>query len=73
MVQQQEKKPDRPDWVRDLGLLAVIVSEITAATGVGLGIGYFLWNRQGWPWWVLLLGGILGLALAMFRVYRMSR
>jgi F0F1-type ATP synthase assembly protein I len=68
--------PDRkppPDWVRDLGLLGVIVWEVLIGTGVGLGLGYLLWQKMGFPSWTLALTGLLGLAFAMFRVYRMSR
>ena len=63
----------RPEWVRDLGLFMIIVTEVMAATGIGLGAGYYLWKKSGFPSWTAALCSLLGLALAMFRVYRFTQ
>ena len=68
-----QKKPDRPAWVMDLSLFAVIVSDIVAYTGAGIGVGYLLWEKAGFPWWTLVVTSLLGLSLAMHRIYRIGK
>lgn len=64
---------DRKLWIRNLGLLSVIVSDLLGFTGVGIGIGYLLWAKLGAPWWVLVLSSSAGLSLAMYRMYRFTQ
>ena len=73
-------KPDRHpnrgpnrDWVRNLGMFSVIISDLVGYTGIGVGIGYLAWKKWNAPWWVLLLSSLTGLALAMVRVYQVSQ
>ena len=64
---------ERPEWVRDLGLFMVVVSEVMTSTGLGLALGYYLWKKSGFPAWTGVVSSLAGLALAMFRVYRFTQ
>lgn len=46
--------------------------ELVGATSIGLGLGYLAWKKAGFPWWVLLVTSVLGLAAAMVRVKLMA-
>lgn len=60
-------------WIRDLALFSVIVSDILAYTGAGIGVGYFAWKKLGAPGWVIAVTSTAGLAMAFFRIYKMSK
>jgi F0F1-type ATP synthase assembly protein I len=68
----EEKNPKRT-WVRTLGLFGVIVSDLLGFTGAGVALGYLAWSKFGFPWWILLVTSLLGLAMAMYRLYKMSQ
>ncbi len=55
--------------MRDLGLLGVITAEILVSSGLGVALGYYLWAKQGWPWWILLVTSTLGLTVTFYRLY----
>jgi F0F1-type ATP synthase assembly protein I len=59
-------------WLRSLGYFSVIIGDITACTGLGVGLGYLAWSRWGAPWWVLMMTSMAGLILAFYRLYRMT-
>jgi F0F1-type ATP synthase assembly protein I len=59
--------------LRKLGLFAVILSELIGYTGAGIGIGYYLWAKWHAPWWVLLLSCLLGLTLAFYQLYQLTK
>jgi len=59
--------------IRQIGLLAIIVSDLVGFVGAGVGIGYLAWTKWGAPWWVLLLSSLVGLTLAFYRIYRVSQ
>lgn len=59
--------------LRTLGLFAVIVADLVVYTAAGLGGAYALWKYQGAPQWVFVPGGLGGLALAFFQIYRTTR
>jgi F0F1-type ATP synthase assembly protein I len=56
-------------WVKSLGLLSVMVTDI----GAGVFIGYLVWAKLGAPWWTLLLASIAGLVSALYRAYRLGQ
>jgi hypothetical protein len=60
-------------WVRQLGMLSVIVVDLLGYTGGGIALGYLATRKLGAPWWVLLLTSVAGLSLAMYRLYQRSR
>jgi F0F1-type ATP synthase assembly protein I len=66
-----ENPPD--SRLRKFDLFAVIVGDLLGYTGVGVGLGYLAWSRWNAPWWVLLLSTSLGLILAFYQLYRVTR
>ncbi|OFZ82580.1 MAG: hypothetical protein A3K03_06930 [Bdellovibrionales bacterium RIFOXYD1_FULL_44_7] len=61
------------NWARKLGLVAVVVTDILGYTGAGVALGWVLWDKVGLPWWILLLTSSAGLALGMYRLYKLSQ
>lgn len=45
-------------------------SSLAALVLVGLGAGYWLDGKLGTRPWLLLLGGLLGIAMALLELYR---
>ena len=45
-------------------------SSLAALVLVGLGVGYWLDGKLGTRPWLLLLGGVLGIAMAALEFYR---
>jgi F0F1-type ATP synthase assembly protein I len=64
---------DKESWAKGLGLFGVITGELLGASVVGIGTGYLLWKKLGFPWWVLLVCSIAGLSVAFYRLYLISR
>lgn len=64
---------DRRRLIRNIGLLSVIVTDLLGYTGAGLGLGYLAWKKWGVPWWIVPLTTMLGLSLAMYRLYQISQ
>ena len=56
-----------------MGLFAIIVSEMVGMPAAGAGLGYLAWKKLSGPWWLLLVGALLGLTGAMMRLYQMSK
>ena len=67
------EKDSKPSWMVDLGMFAVIIGDVIGYTGAGVFLGWLAWKKLGWPWWTLLVTSLGGLALAFYRIYRMSR
>jgi F0F1-type ATP synthase assembly protein I len=68
--QLENKERDRT--VRNLGLFAVILSDLVGYTGAGIAVGYFVWSKWGAPWWILLLTSLTGLSMAFYKMYKLS-
>lgn len=60
-------------WLRSLGLFSIIVSELLGFTGAGIGLGYLAWKKLGAPVWTVMILGMVGLGISMFRLNRMSQ
>ncbi len=74
MEQEPEKNPSsQKNALKSLGLFFVVLTDLVGYTGVGVAIGYYLWAKQGAPWWVLLLTSMLGLGLAFYQVYIVTK
>ena len=72
------KKPAPPSsqWERDLrklGLVSVILGELIACTGAGIGLGYLAWSKWGAPKLIFLPTSLLGLFLGFYQIYRTSK
>jgi F0F1-type ATP synthase assembly protein I len=69
-------KSNDPDsdatWLKSLGYFSIIIGDIAACTGIGVGLGYLAMSRWGAPWWVLMFSSMAGLVLAFYRLYRMT-
>jgi len=68
-----ESEKDRQKMWRDLGLFSVIVTDLLGYTGAGLAIGWFLWKKWGTPMWLMAVLSVLGLCLAMLRIYKIVK
>lgn len=66
------KDSDDSNWMRSLGYFSIILGDIAGYTGAGVGLGYLAWKKWNAPWWVLLLSSMAGLALAFYRLYRLT-
>ncbi|MBC7693013.1 MAG: hypothetical protein H7222_14720 [Methylotenera sp.] len=58
--------------MKTLGLFGVIVADFVGYSGAGVAVGYFLWKKLDFPWWILLVTSIGGLYLASYQLYRLS-
>jgi hypothetical protein len=64
---------DNNRWVKSLALFSAIVVTPFAYTGAGGLVGYFLWKKAGLPVWIVAVPSVLGLILAFYRVYQISK
>ena len=69
---KSDESETRAPWVKDLGLLGVIVGDMIGYSGAGVGLGWLAYRKWGAPWWVLLLTSLAGLVLAFYRIYQMT-
>jgi F0F1-type ATP synthase assembly protein I len=60
-------------WAKGLGLFAVVSSEFFVSTGLGVGAGYLLWKKAGFPVWTMGILSVLGLCFAFYRLYLISQ
>jgi len=60
-------------WAAGLGLLSVVTADLVGYTGAGAGLGYLLWKKAGLTIWALVVCSLLGLALAFYRIYQVSK
>ena len=67
---QDDKSPN--PILRDFALFGLIVSDLLGYTGAGIVIGWWLWKKLGFPFWVILLTSGVGLTGAMMRIYQRS-
>ncbi|MDR3607487.1 MAG: AtpZ/AtpI family protein [Oligoflexia bacterium] len=70
MAEKEEDK--RPEWAKSLGLFSVIISELVGFTGAGVAAGYWARTALHAPWWTMLVSSLMGLGLAMYRIYVIS-
>jgi hypothetical protein len=69
---KRQKDPEPNPILRDFALFGLIVSDLLGYTGAGIAIGWWLWKKQGFPIWVLVLTSSVGLTGAMLRIYQRS-
>ena len=66
-------KDSQRAWAKTLGLFAVIVADFVGYSGAGVLIGYLLWSKASFPWWILLVSSLAGLGMATYRLYQLSK
>lgn len=67
------RKESGSDWTRALREAAPFLglgSSLAALVLVGLGVGYWLDGKLGTRPWLLLIGGVFGVAMALLEFYR---
>ncbi len=68
-----EKDPTEETMLRQFGIFAVVLSAFIGSSGAGVGIGWLLWKKAGFPWWTILITSGLGLYSASVQVYRYQK
>jgi F0F1-type ATP synthase assembly protein I len=69
----QDPDSSKAPWVKAMGLFSVILTEFLGFTGVGVGAGYLLWKKAGFPAWTMGVLSFLGLCFAFYRLYLISQ
>jgi F0F1-type ATP synthase assembly protein I len=69
----QDPDGSKARWAKGLGLLTVVTSEFLVSTGLGVGAGYLLWKKAGFPVWTMAILSFLGLCFAFYRLYLISQ
>ena len=71
----ENREPDEgsENPLKKLGLFAVIVADLLGYTAAGAGLGWLAWQKAGFHWIFLLLGGLAGMGLAFYKIYKLGR
>lgn len=71
----EEQKPEKPDdsIAKQMGMFVLVFSSFVGASGAGVGIGWVLWEKAGFPWWIILITSAVGLYSAVLQVLRYQR
>ncbi|MBS1963362.1 MAG: hypothetical protein JST04_14195 [Bdellovibrionales bacterium] len=71
------EKPPVPNsddsFLGQFAMFGVTLGQFLGASAVGVGFGWLLWKKAGFPWWTLLVGALLGLGAASYQVIRIQR
>jgi len=54
-------------------MFGFVLGQFLGASGAGIGIGWLLWEKAGFPWWTVLLMGAVGLVAASYQVVRYQK
>ncbi len=65
--------PKDSEWIRDLAIFGMVVAEVIAWTGAGLGLGYLMRIKLGAGEIPLVLTTVTGFAIAVVRISRFGR
>ena len=69
----EETAENRKRWAKGVGLLYAVSSEMLVSTGLGVGAGYLLWKKAGFPSWTMAILSFLGLIFAFYRLILLSK
>ena len=58
---------------RQFGMFGLVLSTFLGASAAGVGIGWLLWKKAGFPWWIFLVTSLLGLYGATLQILRYQR
>lgn len=59
--------------LRQFGIFVIVLSAFIGSSGAGVAIGWLLWKKAGFPWWVILITSALGLYSASVQVIRYQK
>ena len=68
-----DNNPGSDTILRQFGMFGVVLGQFLGSSGVGVGLGWYLWKKQGFPWWTILVTAGLGLVAASYQVIRYQR
>jgi F0F1-type ATP synthase assembly protein I len=69
----REEDPREPSMYRQFGIFFVVTSAFLGSSGAGVGIGWLLWKKAAFPWWIILITTGLGLYAASLQVIRYQK
>lgn len=73
----REDKPKKEgsgeSMLRQLGIFGIVLSSFLGSSGAGVAIGWYLWKKAGFPWWVILITSGLGLYSACVQVIQYQK
>ena len=58
---------------QQFGMFALVVSTFAGASAAGVGLGWLLWKKAGFPSWTIAITSLLGLTVATLQVVRYNR
>jgi len=71
-VKKTKKSGEETIW-QQFSLFGITLGVVFSYTGVGIALGYYLWKKQGLPWFVLVFFSLLGLTGAIFQLIRVMK
>ena len=72
-MENQKPNEGSESPLKKLGLFAIIVADLFGYTSAGVGLGWLAWQKAGLHWSFLLFGGITGMGLAFYKIYKIGR
>jgi F0F1-type ATP synthase assembly protein I len=54
-------------------MFGVVLGQFLGSSAAGVGLGWVLWKKAGFPWWAILITAGLGLYAASYQVIRYQR
>lgn len=64
---------DENSLAKQFGMFVIVLSSFVGSSGAGIGIGWLLWKKAGFPWWIILITALAGLYGASYQVVRYQR
>jgi len=69
----REEDSKSSPMIRQFGIFIVVVSSFLGSSGAGVGLGWVLWKKAGFPWWIILITSALGLYAACIQVIQYQK
>lgn len=66
-------KSDEDSLMNQFAMFGIVLGLFVGSSAVSMGLGWFLWKKMGFPWWILLVTASLGIFLASIQVVRYQR
>jgi F0F1-type ATP synthase assembly protein I len=62
-----------PSLLRQFGMFGLVLSSFVGMSALGVGLGWYLWKEEGFPWWTILITSGVGLFGASVQVVRYQK